>query len=86
MDFQGSLLDFNYCLAIKETEIEKIKDCLKTILGYCDSLSNEELTHIFVVLAKDVPTSGRVNFLDKIISCTGNRYPGSKSKVLPLRL
>ena len=46
-----------------------LKPYLDTITGYCKSLSNEELTNIIVTLAKDVPTSGRVIFLQKIESC-----------------
>jgi hypothetical protein len=46
-----------------------LKPYLDTITGYCDSLSNEELTHLIVTLAKGIPTSGRVNFLEKIKSC-----------------
>jgi hypothetical protein len=43
-----------------------LKPYLDTISGYCDTLSNEELTNIIIGLAKDVPTSGRVKFLEKI--------------------
>lgn len=43
-----------------------LKPYLDTITGYCSSLSNEELTHMIVALAKDIPTTGRVNFLEKI--------------------
>jgi hypothetical protein len=43
-----------------------LKPYLQTIDGYCDTLSNEELTDIIIGLAKDVPTSGRVEFLKKI--------------------
>jgi hypothetical protein len=46
-----------------------LKPYLDTITGYCKSLSNEELTNIIVTLAKDIPTSGRVIFLQKIESC-----------------
>jgi len=52
--------------------VEKSKIALKpyldTITGYCSSLSNEELTDIITSLAKDVPTSGRVGFLEKLRS------------------
>ena len=46
-----------------------LKPYLDTITGYCSSLSNEELTNMIVILAKDVPTTGRVNFLQKIKLC-----------------
>ena len=45
-----------------------LKPYLDAIFGYCDSLSRQELTDIIVTLAKDVPTSGRVKFLEKIKS------------------
>ncbi|MCD6197244.1 MAG: hypothetical protein J7K15_01545 [Deltaproteobacteria bacterium] len=45
-----------------------LKPYLDTITGYCSSLSNEELTDIITSLAKDVPTSGRVGFLEKLRS------------------
>jgi hypothetical protein len=43
-----------------------LKPYLDTISGYCGTLSNEELANIIIGLAKDVPTSGRVKFLEKI--------------------
>ncbi len=46
-----------------------LKPYLETITGYCHSLSNQELTDMIVTLAKDVPTSDRVSFLEKIKSC-----------------
>jgi hypothetical protein len=46
-----------------------LKPYLDTIAGYCDTLSNEELTNIIIGLAKDVSTSGRVEFLEKIQTC-----------------
>ena len=46
-----------------------LKPYLDTISGYCDTLSNEELTNIIIGLAKDVSTSGRVKFLEKIQTC-----------------
>ena len=46
-----------------------LKPYLDTITGYCRSLSNQELTHMIVALAKDVPTAERVNFLEKVKSC-----------------
>ena len=45
-----------------------LKPYLDTITGYCSTLSNEELTDIIISLAKDVPTSGRVGFLEKLRS------------------
>ena len=52
-----------------------LKPYLDAIAGHCDALSNEELTDIILSLAKDVPTSGRVNFLGKIESCLPDRRP-----------
>ncbi len=46
-----------------------LKPYLDTITGYCNSLSRQELTDIIVTLAKDVSTTGRVNFLERIKSC-----------------
>ncbi len=45
-----------------------MKPYLDTIAGYCNTLSNEELTDIIINFAKDVPTSGRVGFLEKLRS------------------
>lgn len=56
-----------------------LKPYLQTITGYCDTLSNKELTDIIIGLAKDVPTSGRVEFLKKIESY----LPGRRSAVVP---
>ncbi|NVM22712.1 MAG: hypothetical protein HWN68_13145 [Desulfobacterales bacterium] len=56
-----------------------LRPYLDTIAGYCDTLSNEELTDIIIGLAKDVPTSGRVEFLKKMESC----LPGRRSAVMP---
>ena len=42
-----------------------LRPYLDSIAGYCDTLSNNELTDIIIGLAKDVPTSGRVEFLKK---------------------
>ena len=46
-----------------------LKPYLDTISGYCDTLSNEELTNIIIGIAKDVSTSARVKFLKKIQTC-----------------
>jgi len=56
-----------------------LKPYLETIAGYCSTLSNKELTDILIRLAKDVPTSGRVNFLEKIESY----LPGHRSAIIP---
>lgn len=45
-----------------------LKPYLDTISGYCDTLSNQELTKVIIGLAKDVSTSGRVKFLKKFES------------------
>ena len=56
-----------------------LKPYLDTISGFCDSLSNEELKDIIISLSKDISTSGRVEFLEKIESC----LPGRKSAIMP---
>ena len=56
-----------------------LKPYLDIIAGFCDTLSNEELTDIIIGLAKDVPTSGRVEFLKKIES----GLPGRTAAVMP---
>ncbi len=56
-----------------------LKPYLDTIAGYCSNLSNQELTDILICLARDVPTSGRVNFLEKIESY----LPGRRPAVMP---
>jgi tetratricopeptide (TPR) repeat protein len=56
-----------------------LKPFLDKIAGYCDTLSIEDLTDIIIRLAKDVPTSGRVEFLDKIESY----LPGRGSAIMP---
>ena len=56
-----------------------LKPYLDTITGYCNTLSNEELTDILIYLEKEVPTSGRVNFLEKIESY----LPGRKQVIMP---
>ncbi len=56
-----------------------LKPYLDTIAGYCDTLSNQELTDVIISLAKGVPTSTRVQFLEKIESC----LPGRKSAAVP---
>jgi hypothetical protein len=59
---------------VKKSKIA-LKPYLDTIAGYCDTLSNQELTAILLSLARDVPTSGRVNFLEKIESYLPGRRP-----------
>ncbi|MEA1991427.1 MAG: hypothetical protein U9N58_04415 [Thermodesulfobacteriota bacterium] len=56
-----------------------LKPYLDTITGYCSTLSNEELTDIIISLAKDVPTSGRVGFLEKLRSY----LPNQKVEMVP---
>ena len=63
---------------IKKTKIA-LKPYLDTIAEYCGALSTKELTDVIISLAKDVPTSARVPFLEKIESC----LPGRKSAVVP---
>lgn len=62
---------------MKKTKIA-LKPYLDTISGFCDTLSNEELKDIIISLAKDISTSARVGFLDKIESC----LPGCKPVVM----
>ena len=56
-----------------------LKPYLDTITGYCNTLSNEELADILTCLARDIPTSGRVNFLEKIESY----LPGRRPAIMP---
>lgn len=56
-----------------------LKPYLDTIAGYCSTLSNQELTDILLRLARDVSTSGRVNFLEKIESY----LPGRRFRTMP---
>jgi hypothetical protein len=43
-----------------------IKPYLETIAAYCDPLTNIQLKEVIFSLAKDIPTSRRSDFLDKI--------------------
>jgi len=63
---------------VKKSKIA-LKPYLDTISAYCRTLSNEELTDVLISLAKDVPTSGRINFLKKLESY----LPGRRSSALP---
>lgn len=63
---------------MRETKIA-LRPYLDRISAYCESLSNDELTDIVIGLAKEVPTSGRVEFLKKIEFC----LPGRKPAVMP---
>ena len=63
---------------VKKSKIA-LKPYLNTIAGHCSTLSNEELTNILISLAKDVPTSGRVSFLEKVESY----LPGQRKKIRP---
>ncbi len=56
-----------------------LKPYLDIIAGYYSTLSNQELTDILISLARDAPTSGRVDFLEKIKSY----LPGRRSKTMP---
>lgn len=58
-----------------------LKPYLDIIAGDCSSLSNEELTDVILSLAKGIPTSGRVDFLENLHSY----LPGRQSAVLPER-
>jgi len=59
---------------VKKSKIA-LKPYLDTIAGYCSTLSNQELRDILIRLARDVPTSGRVSFLEKIESYLPGRIP-----------
>jgi hypothetical protein len=63
---------------VKKSKIA-LKPYLETIAGYCSTLSNQEVTDILIRLARDVPTSGRVDFLEKIESY----LPGRRSATMP---
>ena len=45
-----------------------LKPYLDKITAHCSALSYKELTDVIISLAKDVPTSDRVKFLEKIES------------------
>jgi len=68
---------------MKKTKIA-LKPYLETIAGYCSTLSNEELTDILICLAKDVPTSGRVSFLEKIESYLPDRRAAMMPEASPV--
>jgi hypothetical protein len=70
-------------LKMRGTKIA-LKPYLDRISGYCDSLSNDELTDIIIGLAKDVPTSGRVEFLKKIESYLQGRKSAVVLEVGPV--
>lgn len=61
-----------------------LKPYLDAISGYCDTLSNEELTDVIISLAKDVSTSGRVEFLEKIESYLPGHRPEVISDAYPV--
>jgi len=61
-----------------------LKPYLDSIAGYCDTLSNQELTDIIIGLAKDVPTSGRVEFLKKMESYLPGRRRAVMAEVGPV--
>lgn len=59
---------------MKKTRIA-LKPYLNKINEHCCALSKKELTDVIISLAKNAPTSSRVQFLEKIESC----LPGRKS-------
>jgi hypothetical protein len=61
---------------VKKSKIA-LKPYLDTIAAYCSTLSNQQLTDILICLARDTPTSGRVNFLEKIESYLPGRRPAT---------
>jgi hypothetical protein len=56
-----------------------LKPYLDKITAHCSALSYKELTDVIISLAKDVPTSDRVKFLEKIESS----LPGHTSTIIP---
>lgn len=56
-----------------------LKPYLESITAVCENLSKDELTGMILSLAKEVPVSGRVEFLAKIESS----YPDKTSKKQP---
>ena len=58
-----------------------LKPYIDRITGYCEPLSKKELTDVIIGLAKRVPTSGRVEFLDQIESNLSNRRRRSKVRL-----
>jgi len=70
-------------VVMKKTKIA-LKPYLDKIAQHCSALSTEELTGVIISLAKDVPTSARVQFLEKIESCLPGRKPAPVSEVEPL--
>ena len=61
-----------------------LKPYLDSIAGYCSTLSNEELKDILFCFAKDVPTSGRIDFLKKIESYLPGRKPTTMPDIDPV--
>jgi hypothetical protein len=68
---------------VKKSKIA-LKPYMETIVGYCSTLSNEELRDILIRLARDVPTSGRVNFLEKIESYLPDHRPATMPDTDPV--
>ena len=61
-----------------------LKPYLDTIAGYCSTLSNQELIEIIINLAKDVSTSDRAKFLEKIESSLPDRRPAAVPEADPV--
>lgn len=57
-----------------------LKPYLEIINGHCNSLSNKELADIIITLAKNVPTVGRVEFLNKFESYLPDHINRSAAK------
>jgi hypothetical protein len=61
-----------------------LKPYLDTLVDHCSRLSNDELKDIIIGLAKDVPTSGRVQFLEKVEAFLPGGKPAVRSRPEPM--
>jgi hypothetical protein len=61
-----------------------IKPYLETIDAYCDTLTNTQLKEVIFSLAKEIPTSQRADFLDKIKTSLPDSGPIKMRKVAPI--
>ena len=70
------------------TKMKKSKIALKpyldTIVDHCSRLSNDELKDIIIGLAKDVPTSGRVQFLEQVEALLPGGKPAVRHRPEPM--
>ena len=61
-----------------------IKPYLEKIAAYCDTLTNTQLKEVIFSLAKDIPTSKRVDFLDKIKTSLPDTRSINVRKITPI--